>query len=43
MSWVRDWWYLSTIRRMLLRDPAKIDAYNAAVDAYNRAIDMEKP
>ncbi len=29
------WWYLSAIRRALLRNPAKIDAYNAAVDRYN--------
>jgi len=30
------WWYLSAIRRALLRSPAKIDAYNSAVDEYNR-------
>lgn len=41
MSWIRGWWYLSAVRRWMLRDPGKIDAYNAAVDAYNRAIDMQ--
>ncbi len=35
MKALRAWWYLSAIRRALLRDPAKIDAYNAAVDRYN--------
>jgi hypothetical protein len=32
-------WYLSSLRRWLLDDPAKIDAYNAAVDEYNREVD----
>lgn len=32
------WWYLSAIRRALLRDPRKIDAYNRAVDRYNSEI-----
>lgn len=32
------WWFLSALRRALLRNPAKIDAYNAAVDDYNAAI-----
>lgn len=37
-----NWWYLSAIRRALLRDPAKIDAYNQGIDAYNKSIDEEQ-
>lgn len=38
MKRLADWWFLSSLRRALLCDPAKIDAYNAAVDRYNAAI-----
>jgi hypothetical protein len=33
------WWNLSPARRALLRDPAKIDRYNADADRYNADID----
>lgn len=35
MRRIADWWFLSALRRALLRDPVKIDEYNAAVDRYN--------
>lgn len=35
MRRIADWWFLSSLRRALLRDPVKIDEYNAAVDRYN--------
>lgn len=38
---IKDWWYLSAIRRALLKNAIKIADYNAAVDAYNAAVDKE--
>jgi hypothetical protein len=38
---VKKWWFLSSIRRLLLTDARKIDEYNRAVDAYNEAVDRE--
>lgn len=41
MAALLQWWHLSAVRRALLRDPRKIDRYNADVERYNASIDQE--